>query len=144
MGPDGGRRDDDDLSVTASLPIVERRAAREPPGRGASIGANATQMSFTEALRVGQSVRVRKLVWAIFGIAARALTGEPPFRGFDTPELLYNVVHAATPLASRCAPELSPAVDAVLARALAKKPDDRFACAADLATALAQALDATR
>ena len=57
-----------------------------------------------------------------------------------TPELFYNVVHAAAPLASRCAPDLSPAVDAVLARALAKKPDDRFACAADLATALAQAL----
>jgi serine/threonine-protein kinase len=91
----------------------------------------------------GAVIDGRADVYALGVIAFRALTGEPPFRGFDTPELLYNVVHAATPLASRRAPELSPAVDAVLARALAKKPDDRFACAADLAAALAQALDAS-
>jgi serine/threonine-protein kinase len=88
----------------------------------------------------GAVVDGRADVYALGVIAFRALTGEPPFRGCDTPELLYNVVHAATPLASRRTPELSPAVDAVLARALAKKPDDRFACAADLAAALAQAL----
>jgi serine/threonine-protein kinase len=92
----------------------------------------------------GAEVDGRADVYALGVIAFRALTGELPFRGRDTPELFYNIVHAPAPLASRRCPDLSSAVDGVLARALAREPEDRFDSAIDLAVALAQALDATR
>ena len=44
------------------------------------------------------------------------------------------------PSASAARPGLRPAVDAALARALAKKPEDRFQSAGDLGRALAAAL----
>lgn len=51
---------------------------------------------------------------------------------------------AAVPLVTRLRPELSPAVNGVIARALAKAPADRYRRCADFAAALQEAVDLTR
>jgi serine/threonine-protein kinase len=70
----------------------------------------------------------------------RALTGRPPFSGADTPQILFQIVHRMPPRPSLIAPSLSPDVDAVLAIALAKDPEQRFASAGELGDALRSAV----
>ncbi len=87
----------------------------------------------------GQAVDARCDVYSLGVIAYRVLTGLPPFGGSDVPAVLYAVTHTMPPRPSSVA-DLPPAVDAVLAVALAKHPDDRFASATDLAVAIGDAL----
>ncbi|OXR46094.1 Serine/threonine-protein kinase PknF [Nocardia cerradoensis] len=71
------------------------------------------------------------------------LTGDAPFA--DTNPVVVVTRHAtATPPSVRTArPHVHPDVDAVLARAMAKRPADRFASSSEFATALGAALRAT-
>jgi serine/threonine-protein kinase len=87
----------------------------------------------------GKPVDRRTDVYALGAIAYRALTGQPPFGGRDVPAILYSVVHETPPAPSDLA-DVSGAVDAVLAVAMAKDPALRFAAAADLAAALTAAV----
>jgi serine/threonine-protein kinase len=88
----------------------------------------------------GLRVDSRADTYALAAIAYRCLTGRYPFTATDTPALLYAVVHR-TPARPGALAELPADVDRYFALALAKKPDDRFATAHDVADALAAALD---
>jgi eukaryotic-like serine/threonine-protein kinase len=87
----------------------------------------------------GKRVDGRADVYALAAVVYRCLTGRHPFSGTDTPTLLYAVVHR-TPLRPASIAELAADVDACLAIALAKDPDDRFATGAAFASALDAAL----
>ncbi|HEX5062036.1 MAG TPA: serine/threonine-protein kinase [Kofleriaceae bacterium] len=88
----------------------------------------------------GKRVDGRADGYAIAAVAYRCLTGRHPYSGTDTPTLLYAVVHKM-PLRPSSIAELHSDVDACLAVALAKNPDDRFATGAAFAAALEAALD---
>jgi serine/threonine-protein kinase len=78
--------------------------------------------------------------YALACAAFAMLTGEPPFRR-DTPAaVMYAHVHEPPPPATGRRAELPPAVDGVLAKALAKAPGDRYASCAEFADALRGAL----
>jgi serine/threonine-protein kinase len=64
-----------------------------------------------------------------------ALTGRPPFLG---PDLVAQHLGETPPAPSSLRPELTAAHDEVLARALAKAPEARWASAADMAAAVAR------
>ncbi len=74
-------------------------------------------------------------LFALGVIAYRALTGRPAFEGQTTAEILYKVVHTMPPQPTAVAP-LPAEIDMVLAIAIAKNPDERFASAAEFAEAL--------
>jgi eukaryotic-like serine/threonine-protein kinase len=86
-----------------------------------------------------QQVTPRADVFSLGAVVFRALTGRPPFSGPDTPQILFQVVYGMPPRPGELVPRLPADVDAVLAIALAKEVDDRFASASDLADALAAA-----
>jgi serine/threonine-protein kinase len=73
--------------------------------------------------------------YALGVVAYRALTGRPAFTGKDAPSILYMVTNGLPPRPSTVAP-LDPAIDDVLAVAIAKDPQDRFDSAAALVDAL--------
>jgi len=73
-------------------------------------------------------------VYALGAIAYRCLTGRSPFKGRDLSELVYQVVHAA-PLRPSALGRVSPAIEDVLAIAMAKDPRRRFASAHAFAAA---------
>jgi serine/threonine-protein kinase len=88
----------------------------------------------------GEEVDAKADVYALAAIAYRCLTGHPPFTGKDVPSTLYDVVYKMPSRPSLLA-ELPADVDRVLALGLAKRAGDRLATAAELAGALAAAVD---
>ena len=87
----------------------------------------------------GGEVSHRTDLYALGVIAYRALTGRPAFTGDHTAETLYQVVYQMPPRPSEVA-RLAPDIDLVLMIAMAKRPQERFATAAELADALEAAL----
>ena len=64
------------------------------------------------------------------------LVGEVPFKATNIAVLMTKITtEDPSPIAARRA-GLPPSVDAVLAKALAKRPEDRFSCGAEMAIAL--------
>jgi serine/threonine-protein kinase len=76
----------------------------------------------------GQEIDYRSDLFAMACIAYRCLTGQPPYRGASIAEIVYRVVHDMPQRPSNVA-AVPRVVDLVLAIALAKAPEQRFASA---------------
>lgn len=76
-------------------------------------------------------------VWAAGVSLFEVLTGRPPVTGRSFMELMHAVLFLPMPRASDLVPELSPEVDAVLAKALARDRDERYEDMRAFAAALA-------
>jgi hypothetical protein len=83
-------------------------------------------------------------LFAVGVILYEALAGRRPFVGDTTATVLYRIVHEQpAPLDLTGLPEVSPALQGLVMRALEKSPADRFPSAESLAAALRGALDPT-
>jgi serine/threonine protein kinase len=91
---------------------------------------------------MGSTVGPPADTYALTTMAYELLAGAIPFEGEGMLELLYAHVHREPPAASTRNPDLSPAVDAVLARGLAKDPVSRWETSSALVTALREAFAA--
>ena len=69
-----------------------------------------------------------------------ASPGQPPFTGNADAAVIYGHMSEPPPRISDARPDLSPALDAVVARGLAKDPDQRYATARELVDAATSAL----
>ncbi|GAA2533063.1 MULTISPECIES: serine/threonine-protein kinase [Streptomyces] len=84
----------------------------------------------------GRPVDARCDVYGFACVVHEVLTGHPPFRRDDDMALLWAHQYDAPPPLTAGRPDLPPRTDAVLARALAKNPDDRYASCRDFVAAL--------
>jgi serine/threonine-protein kinase len=84
----------------------------------------------------GKPVDGRCDVYSLACVAFETLTGAPPFRREDDLALLWAHQYDTPPAATGLRPELPTAVDTVLARALAKAPDDRYDSCLEFVAAL--------
>jgi YVTN family beta-propeller protein len=69
------------------------------------------------------------------------LAGEPPYRGESLMGVLYGHVSAPIPSLHEHRPELPEEIDRVMARALAKQPEDRYGSCRELVDEARSALD---
>lgn len=76
--------------------------------------------------------------YALAVMTYELLAGRPPFIG-SMEQLMYQHFTAQVPPPCKFNPRLPAALDAVLLRALAKKPEERFSSIADFASALVEA-----
>jgi hypothetical protein len=84
----------------------------------------------------GGDVDARADVYALGGVVYYMLTGAVPFDRESDEAKLWAHLAAAPPLPSSVRPDLPAALDAVVQRALAKRPEDRQPSAGDLGRAV--------
>ncbi len=85
---------------------------------------------------VGQPVDHRADLFSLGLVLYEMLTGVKPFAGEDIPELTFKVANLAARPPSHLVPHLAPVIDFIIARALKKKPEERYANATELANDL--------
>ena len=95
-----------------------------------------------EQLLGSQDVDGRSDVYGLGIVLYEALSGELPFLGGDGRCDNSRKMSAPAPLVTEKRPDLPPAFDAVIARALACEPRDRFGSAQEFVEALKAAVDA--
>jgi serine/threonine protein kinase len=103
---------------------------------GAAIGSCAYMAPerFTGG-RVGPPADVYSLACLLY----ECLTGSPPFPTGELSQLMGSHIMSPPPRPSATRPSVGAAFDAVIARGMAKQPEQRFASAGDLARAAAAA-----
>jgi Protein kinase domain/Domain of unknown function (DUF4328) len=88
----------------------------------------------------GRPVDGRSDGYALGCVLYECLTGQPPFPGGSGEAVLLAHLEATPPRVTALRPDLPPAIDQVIARAMAKSPDDRFPTCRALITAAREAL----
>lgn len=122
------------LAEAGGVRLLDFGVARAPgPVDGLVRGKVA--YSAPEALE-GKLVDRRADVFALGVVLHELLTGRRLFKRATEPETLLAVVEAPIPRPSELVPELPPALDAIVARALAREPRERHASARELGSAL--------
>ncbi len=84
----------------------------------------------------GQAVDARSDIYSMGCVLFEMLTGRTPFPGDSVIAIAYRHVNEAPIPPSRLNNDVPPELDAVVLRAMAKDPDDRYASAADVRAAL--------
>ncbi|MCA2322372.1 sensor domain-containing protein [Mycobacterium intracellulare] len=85
-------------------------------------------------------VTYRADIYALACVLFECLTGAPPYRADSAGMLVSAHMMDPIPAPSQRRPDIPKAFDAVIARGMAKRPEDRYASAGDLALAAKQAL----
>jgi tRNA A-37 threonylcarbamoyl transferase component Bud32 len=80
----------------------------------------------------GKPVDARTDVYSLGCVLYHGLTGEPPFDRDDEAALLWAHLADEPPPVSALRPDLPPGLDAVVAKAMAKAPEDRYGSCRDL------------
>jgi WD40 repeat protein/tRNA A-37 threonylcarbamoyl transferase component Bud32 len=83
----------------------------------------------------GDEIDSRADVYSLGCVLYESLVGEPPFRGDSEVAIVFAHLEAEPPAPSAHRPELPAELDHVIARALAKKPDDRYPSCRELVRA---------
>ena len=113
---------------------IEAAAGEKLTETGLAIGT-PTYMSPEQAL--GQrELDARSDLFSVACVLYEMLVGEPPHTGPTAQAIIARRVSEAVPSARSMRDTVPPALDAVLRRALAKVPADRFATASEFADAL--------
>jgi serine/threonine-protein kinase len=87
----------------------------------------------------GKRIDGRCDLFSLGAVIYRALAGRAPFGGPSLPQLLFEIVYKGPLRPRELDPTIPPDVELVLALALAKRPQDRFATPAELLDALQSA-----
>lgn len=98
---------------------------------GAHLVGTAHYMS-PEQIR-GRTLDGRADVYSLACVVYECLTGSPPYQAGEEVAVLWAHVHDPVPSVSEKVPVLPDAIDAVIARAMAKDPSDRYLTAGEFA-----------
>jgi beta-lactam-binding protein with PASTA domain/tRNA A-37 threonylcarbamoyl transferase component Bud32 len=88
----------------------------------------------------GETVDARSDLYSTGCLLYELLAGRPPFVGDSPVSVAYQHVREAPVPPSQLDPEITPEIDAVVLKALAKDPDDRYQSAAEMKADIARLL----
>lgn len=118
---------------------VARRMDSETALTGAGSFVGTAQYCAPEQIR-GEPTDGRADIYALACVLYHVLAGQPPFADKDGVALVYAHLEAQPPPLSHARPEMPPALDAVIARGMEKRPEDRPDSCAALVTEARMAL----
>jgi serine/threonine-protein kinase len=85
---------------------------------------------------LGRGADGRSDIFALGVVLYEMLTGATPFSGDTVSNLMYQIATAPAPAPNRINAEVPPMLDLIVAKALAKKPEERYQSAAAFAADL--------
>jgi serine/threonine protein kinase len=130
---------DDDRAYLSDFGVVKEVASNGTTRTGTFVGT--IEYSAPEQIE-GRQVDARADVYALACVLYECLAGAPPFHRPSEVAVLNAHLHAPPPKLTRAAPEIPPALEPVIAKALSKSPLDRYAtCGEFLAAARAAAAE---
>jgi serine/threonine protein kinase len=130
-------RDRDGRCFLADFGLTKRTASSDSlTGAGEFLGTFA--YAAPEQLG-GKAVDGRADLYALGCVLFESLTGTPPFSG-DIHSMITSHLTKSPPRASEAVSGLPPAIDAVIEKAMAKEPEDRYQTGQELAEAAHRAL----
>lgn len=137
---------DDGLSVRLIDFDMATELAQETTELGAAAILEGTlaYMSPEQTGRMNRSLDWRTDLYALGATLFETFTGQRPFTSIDPVELVHQHLARPAPLAHRVNAEVPEAVSAIIARLLAKNPEDRYQSAAAVADDLDHTLAAIR
>jgi len=97
-----------------------------------TVGVIGTLAYMSPEQAFGEVVDARTDIWALGVVLYEMLTGERPFRGPGRQAVLYSILTTEPAPVGALGGAQAPALERLLQRALAKKPDDRFATSHEL------------
>jgi WD40 repeat protein/tRNA A-37 threonylcarbamoyl transferase component Bud32 len=129
----GARPDGSDHVYLADFGITRR--VSEEPGSGEDGNLMGTPDYVAPEQIAGEEVDGRADVYSLGCVLYECLVGQPPFRRDSDVAVVFAQLEAEPPAPSEVRSELPAALDAVIARALAKEPEERYSSCRELAQA---------
>lgn len=134
LKPDNILFDEDDNPYIADFGIANLSNANAGVGSMAMLGT--LNYASPERLLRGNTSNFLSDIYALGVILFEMVTGEIPYPGEMTIQVIKAILSAPVPKASKINPDLPVALDSLLERALAKNPAHRYQSAAELAHTL--------
>lgn len=131
------------LTRTGDVKVMDFGIARAINEVGHTMTSAATVMGTAQYLSPEQArgavVDARSDLYSAGVLLYELLVGRPPFTGDSPVSIAYQHVSEQAIPPSQVDPQLTPQIDAVVMRSLAKSPDDRYATAAEFRADIDQA-----
>jgi len=124
-----------DFGVSKLLPRADAEL-RAPASTGPHVIMGTPLYSSPEQLRSSANVDARADIWALGVILYELVAGRPPFAADTFMQICAKVAYVPCPPLPDLRLDVPPELSAVIARCLAKDPDDRFQTVAEFAKAL--------
>ncbi len=136
----GARPDGSDHVYLADFGLTKRVSEETGAGEDGQLMGTIDYVAPEQI--AGEEIDGRADVYSLGCVLYECLVGEPPFRGDSDIAVVFAHLEAEPPAPSEERPDLPAALDAVIARALAKEPERRYPSCRELARAgLAVAVD---
>ncbi len=124
------------ISKTGAVKVMDFGIARAIADSGNSVTQTAAVIGTAQYLSPeqarGETVDARSDVYSLGCVLYEILTGEPPFVGDSPVAVAYQHVREDPIPPSQRHPDISPELDAVVLKSLAKNPDNRYQTAAEM------------
>ncbi len=124
-----------------AVKITDFGIARLPTGSRTFAGTIVGSPRYISPEQIlGRPIDARSDIFSLGAVLYEMLTGVPPFGGGELDEILFQVINDKPEAPSHRNAAIPAAFDAIVERALAKSPGDRYASASDMAAALRASL----
>jgi serine/threonine protein kinase len=133
------------LTPTGDVKVMDFGIARAMSDSSATMTQTAAVIGTAQYLSPeqarGEQVDARSDLYSTGCVLFELLTGRPPFVGDSPVSVAYQHVREEPPAPSTIDPEVSPAIDAITMKALAKPVDERYQSAAEMRADIGRALE---